>query len=128
MHYVRPVDQERYYLRMLLNHVPGATSYEFLRTVKGVIHSNFEGAAEALGLLNNEKEWEKIVVEALDTQCCALCRDLFGHLLIFCPILKPAKIWEILKITNREFIEFGLPQPNRNNKLLGEILLNKPMN
>lgn len=30
-------DSERYHLRMLLAHVPGAESYEHLRTVNGVV-------------------------------------------------------------------------------------------
>ena len=33
MHSVRPNDHERFYLRLLLNHVHGATSFEDMRTV-----------------------------------------------------------------------------------------------
>ena len=42
---------ERYYLRVLLNHVTGATSYEDLRTVNGQVMPTFREAAEKRGLI-----------------------------------------------------------------------------
>ena len=36
-----PAEGERYYLRVLLNHVTGATSYQHLRTVDGVLQPSF---------------------------------------------------------------------------------------
>jgi ATP-dependent DNA helicase PIF1 len=36
-----PAEGEHYYLRVLLNHVAGATSYEHLTTVNGVMQSSF---------------------------------------------------------------------------------------
>jgi hypothetical protein len=35
MYYAHPTSGELYYLRMLLNYIKGATSYEHLRTMDG---------------------------------------------------------------------------------------------
>ena len=40
MVFVSPKDGERYFLRLLLTHVTGATSYDCLKTVNGVILKN----------------------------------------------------------------------------------------
>ncbi|XP_020242986.1 uncharacterized protein LOC109821212 [Asparagus officinalis] len=53
--FAQPVSGERYYLRMLLNIVRGATSYEFLRTVDNVLHPTFKSACLAMGLLEDDK-------------------------------------------------------------------------
>ena len=39
MYLVNPKDQQWYFIRLLLLHVKGATSFENLRTVKGAVHS-----------------------------------------------------------------------------------------
>jgi hypothetical protein len=41
-----PEEGERYYLRVLLNHVRGATSFESLRTYDGNVYPTFREAAE----------------------------------------------------------------------------------
>lgn len=48
---------EKYYLRMLLTIVRDAKSYESLRTVHCVVHSTFQAACIAQGLLQDDKEW-----------------------------------------------------------------------
>jgi hypothetical protein len=47
-----PAEGERYYLRVLLNHVAGATSFECLRTVDSKILPTFREAAERRGLID----------------------------------------------------------------------------
>ena len=47
MYTVHPRDQDKYYLWLLLLHVKGATSFENLRTVNGVLHDDFKSAAIA---------------------------------------------------------------------------------
>jgi ATP-dependent DNA helicase PIF1 len=49
-----PAEGERYYLRVLLNHVTGAASYVDLRTVDGVTLPTFREAAERRGLLESD--------------------------------------------------------------------------
>jgi hypothetical protein len=50
---------EHYYLRMLLNCIKGATSYEHLWTVDDREHDTFKDACIAMGLLimNGIKPW-----------------------------------------------------------------------
>ncbi len=51
-----PAQGERHYLRMILYHIPGATSWENLRTVNGKQYTTFKEACVALGILNDVAE------------------------------------------------------------------------
>jgi len=62
--YAHPTSDESYYLRMLLNYVKGATSYEHLRTVDGTKHDTFKDACIAMGLLDDDNEWHQALEEA----------------------------------------------------------------
>jgi len=59
-----PAEGERYYLRILLNHVAGATSYEDLRTVDGVAQPSFREAAEKRGLIEEDSSLDDCLSEA----------------------------------------------------------------
>jgi hypothetical protein len=89
MYYAHPTSRERYYLRMLLNCVKGATSYEHLRTVDGREHDTFKDACIAIGLLANNNEWHQALEEAsvwaLGRQLC----DMFASMLMFCEVTNP---------------------------------------
>jgi hypothetical protein len=63
MYYAHPTSGERYYLRMLLNYIKGATSYEHLRTVDGRKHDTFKDACIAMGLLTDDNEWDQAFEE-----------------------------------------------------------------
>jgi len=64
MYYAFLTSGERYYLRMLLNYVKGATSYEHLRTMDGKEHDTFKDACIAMGLLVDNNEWHQALEEA----------------------------------------------------------------
>jgi hypothetical protein len=64
MYYAHPTSGERYYLRMLLNCVKGATSYEHLRTVDGREHDTFKDACIVMGLFADDNEWDQALEEA----------------------------------------------------------------
>jgi hypothetical protein len=64
MYYAHLTSGEHYYLRMLLNYVKGATSYEHLRIVDATIHDTFKDACIAMGLLANDNEWHQALEEA----------------------------------------------------------------
>jgi hypothetical protein len=51
-------DRERFFLRLCLLHIRGATCWADLKTVNGVLHSTHEEAAVAMGIADNDKEWE----------------------------------------------------------------------
>jgi hypothetical protein len=63
MYYAHPTSGECYYLRMLLNCIKGATSYEHLRIVDGREHDTFKDAYIAMGLLANDNEWHQALEE-----------------------------------------------------------------
>jgi len=56
--YVHPASGELYFLRLLLNHVRGALTFDYLKNVSGVMHPTFQLACKTLGLLGDDKEWE----------------------------------------------------------------------
>ena len=59
-----PAEGERYYLRVLLNHVAGATLFECLRIVDGKILSTFHEAAERRGLNEEDSTLNESFAEA----------------------------------------------------------------
>jgi hypothetical protein len=60
-----PAEGERYYLRVLLNHVAGATSFESLRTVDDRVLSTFRETAERRGLIEEDNTLDKSLAEAI---------------------------------------------------------------
>jgi hypothetical protein len=56
MYYAHLTSDEHYYLRMLLNYIKGATSYEHLRTMDGTEHDTFKDTCITMGLLENDNE------------------------------------------------------------------------
>ena len=65
MYTVHPLEEERYYLRLLLLHVKGATSSEDLKTVNNIVHPTFKEAAIAMGLVLNDDVWEKTLQDGV---------------------------------------------------------------
>ncbi|XP_057252064.1 uncharacterized protein LOC125494157 [Beta vulgaris subsp. vulgaris] len=66
IYHVNPGAGEKFYLRTLLNFVKGATCYEDIRVVDGVLHPTFKEACYVRGLLDDDKDltkpnliWEK---------------------------------------------------------------------
>jgi len=68
MHSISPRKTELYHLRLLLLNVPGATSFQHLRTVNGVVHTSFRNAARALNLVENGQQWFEAMTEAATFQ------------------------------------------------------------
>ena len=65
---VQSSEGERYYLRTLLTHVRGATSFDNLKTVNGYICSSFKEACIHLSLLQDDEEWNACLLEASAVQ------------------------------------------------------------
>ncbi len=74
---------ERFYLRMLLMRVPGATSFENLRTVEGTAHPTFHEACIAMGLIEDDNEWISCFTEASHWTTGTALRELFLSALQF---------------------------------------------
>ena len=106
--YVHPAAGEVYFLRLLLNVIKGARSYEELRTVDGVTYTSFQLACHALGLLGNDKEWEDALVQASQWASGFEMRQLFVTMIMFCEVSDRLSLlennWKLLS----EDIEFQL--------------------
>jgi len=83
---------ERYYLQMLLHIVQGATSYEDLRTVVGILYSTFKEACSARGLLHDTNEWHEALTEASIWAIEAELRSMFWSMLMFSEVSHPHQL------------------------------------
>ncbi|KAF8396453.1 hypothetical protein HHK36_018072 [Tetracentron sinense] len=96
---------ERYYLRMLLHIIRGATNFEDLRTVDCIIYPTFKAACSALGLLEDDTEWHESLNEASLWATGRQLRDMFyiaePALCLDTVVLKDMGLNEIELILNR---------------------------
>ena len=77
---------ELYYLRCLLVHVIGPTSFEHLLTVNGEVCETFKQACIELGLLEDDQEWHRTMEESALIASANQLRYLFCTILVFgCP-------------------------------------------
>jgi hypothetical protein len=128
MYFVHPAAGEQYYLRMLLNIVCGATSFENLRTVDGILYPSFKEACIALGLLQNDEEWDQCLREAEQIQTGMQLRKLFAILLLFCEVTRPEVLWESHISTLSDDILFQVRQDTGNMTLeLTDNIRNKAL-
>ncbi|AQL03309.1 hypothetical protein ZEAMMB73_Zm00001d045848 [Zea mays] len=89
-----PAEGERYYLRVLLNHVTCATSYVDLRTVDGVTLPTFCEAAERRGLLESDNTLDECLTERALFQMPSALRRLFATILVYCEPSDVAVLWQ----------------------------------
>jgi hypothetical protein len=94
MYYAHTTLGERYYLRMLLNYVKGAISYEHLRTVDGKKHDTFKDACIAMGLFADDNEWHQTLEETDVWASGRQLRDMFASMLMFCEVKNPKQLWD----------------------------------
>ena len=90
-----PNSGERFYLRMLLCKVRGASSYESLRTVEGTVFNTFKDACRELGLLADDKEWKDCLQEAAMHLGPRHLRQLFVTILFNNQPNNPYKLWNM---------------------------------
>ncbi|XP_021991140.1 uncharacterized protein LOC110887887 [Helianthus annuus] len=89
-----PAEGERYYLRLLLTHIRGPTSFEHLRIVQGVEHPTFRKAALENGLIENDNNLSLCLDEAAIFQFPNALRRLFATILVFCEPGDVRKLWD----------------------------------
>jgi len=97
MYSCSPREGERHFLRLLLNHIPGPTSFEFLRTYEGVVYPTFKQACLARGLLLDDNEHRAALEQAVRYQMPYGLRGLFITLLSTEEVTSPATLWEEFK-------------------------------
>jgi len=94
MYSAHPSQGERYYLRILLNHVTGATSFEDLRTFDGVVYPTYREACLMRGLLEDDQHWDACLIEAASHFMPNQLRDLFACILAHCNPSDPRRLWD----------------------------------
>ncbi|CAN1317218.1 ATP-dependent DNA helicase PIF1 [Linum perenne] len=98
--YVHPSAGDIFYLRMLLGKVRGALGFDQLRTVNGIVCSNYKEACTRLGLLSSDDEWESVMSEVSQWGQPRLVRNVFVSLLMFCQVSNPNSLlnkwWETM--------------------------------
>ncbi|KAK9057542.1 hypothetical protein SSX86_022378 [Deinandra increscens subsp. villosa] len=122
IYFVCPSMGERYYLRMLLNHVRGPLSLEDIRTVDGVLHPMYRSACKALNLLGDDIEWVESIHEASQWKLGNQLRQLFATILMFCTVTDYAQFFsECLPFLSEDIIrrQHNLLQ-NENVEILPE--------
>ncbi len=102
MYFVQPSKGERYFLRLLLHHVPGATSFEDLTCTNRHLqhptqHASFKEACQQCGLLQDDDEWAQCMEEAISMASASCLRALFAALLVFNAVANPLALWERFK-------------------------------
>ncbi|XP_074326976.1 uncharacterized protein LOC141664918 [Apium graveolens] len=91
--YVHHSTGEPWFLRLLLTKVRGATSFESLRTVKGVCYSIFRDACKEYGLLDDDKEWHEVLTQASAGGLPPQVRQLFVHIIVNCKVTDLKTLW-----------------------------------
>ncbi|XVF72478.1 hypothetical protein PTKIN_Ptkin12aG0124500 [Pterospermum kingtungense] len=74
--------------------VAGSSSYEEIRTVNDVVHQTFQIACNALGLLDNDKEWDEALQETSHWATPLQLTQLFTMIIIFYEVVDPMALWE----------------------------------
>ena len=124
-------NQELFWLRSVLNHIPGATSFKDLHTIttkqgEQIVCKSYYEVLKHLNVITDNKEWAKLLDDAILTMHSRLCRHLFAYLLCFCTLERPNKMWlekrdklcnDLLrkydqKLTNEEIFSLGLNEIN----------------
>jgi hypothetical protein len=94
---VHPIQNECFFLRMLLVNVPGPTSFQELKIINGVAHPTFRSACQALNLLENDQHWDECINDACSTSHPTQIRALFAIILTACSPSSPTQLWDKYK-------------------------------
>ncbi|CAG8771174.1 18037_t:CDS:1, partial [Cetraspora pellucida] len=104
-------ENERYYLRLLLNHVRGATSYDDLKHVNGYQCNTFKESAQCRDLLESDKSLHECMSEARQFYIPCALRNLFSIILVFGESEDPKKLWdENFQAMSEDFTMNGIPE------------------
>ncbi|XP_057290338.1 uncharacterized protein LOC130613035 [Hydractinia symbiolongicarpus] len=112
---------ELFYLRMLLLHTPGATSFEDLRTVNGNAAETFRDACLLRGLLQDDTEWNNTLQEAVNFQMPRQLRQLFAVILTHCEPSGPFTFWTRYKDAMYEDYIHQMNEEQAEYRLLQDI-------
>ncbi|XP_057453914.1 uncharacterized protein LOC130745569 [Lotus japonicus] len=84
---------ENYYMRVLLNRQKGCDSFKSIRTVKGVVYPTFCDACEAMGLLEDDRQYVDAISIASELGSGSQLRKLITRMLMTNLISRPQEVW-----------------------------------
>nr|GEV23804.1 hypothetical protein [Tanacetum cinerariifolium] len=94
MVFANPVEGERFYLRVLLQHVKGPIGFDYLYTVNDVLYTTFQREALERGLIKSDDYIHGCLRESSTHEMPDPLRRLFANLLIFCEPGDVRKLWD----------------------------------
>ncbi|XP_022850601.1 uncharacterized protein LOC111372478 [Olea europaea var. sylvestris] len=94
---VNPSEGERYFLRVLLNHIRGPTLFDSFKTLNGVTVNIYQEAALLHDLLKGDNHCEEYLSEAIIYKIPNSLRRLFATLLTLCSPNHPKLLWDKYK-------------------------------
>ncbi len=92
MYTANPSEGERFYMRLLLTHVRGPTTFEDLRTVDAVECATFQEACLRHGLLQDDSHLDAAMSEVAHTATASQLRHLFAAILTHSAPSDPARL------------------------------------
>mmetsp|Transcript_6468 Transcript_6468/g.26204 ORF Transcript_6468/g.26204 Transcript_6468/m.26204 type:complete len:497 (+) Transcript_6468:183-1673(+) len=116
VHWVHPTSGEAFYLRILLarEETRGAKTFEALRTVRGEVHQTYKAACAALGLLQDDAEWDGMMTEAAQTQMGKRLRALFVYILLNCQPTHADALFESHSVSTADDLSRDVRSRRRN--------------
>ncbi|XP_068992255.1 uncharacterized protein [Neodiprion pinetum] len=91
---VNPRQTECFYLRLLLVNVIGPLSFQDIRKVDGQQYPTYKDACHALGLLEDDNQWECMLAEAGLNCAAKQIRLLFAIVLTTCFPTRAETLWD----------------------------------
>jgi hypothetical protein len=93
MYSVNVKDSERYFLRTILLHVPGATSFMDLMTVDRIRYPTFRESAKKRGLLLDDDVWDATLTEGSLMQMPRQIRQTFALICVYGEVNDIGTLW-----------------------------------
>ncbi|XP_064637083.1 uncharacterized protein LOC135493587 [Lineus longissimus] len=91
---VSPIQGERFYLKLLLGHIKGPTSYDDLRNYQQHEYNTFKETALAMGLLEDDSEWTVALMEVSQYGTGKQIRATFAVILQYCSPTVPKTLYD----------------------------------
>ncbi|KAL8099136.1 hypothetical protein AgCh_031714 [Apium graveolens] len=86
---------EIWYLHLLLSKVRGPTSFNFLKTVDGVLYNTFKEACLKRGFLAEDNEWNEVLEERSKCGFPPQIRELFVQIMTNFQVIDLGNLWNI---------------------------------
>ncbi|KAL4112576.1 hypothetical protein QTP88_016331 [Uroleucon formosanum] len=124
---IHPNNVECYHLHLLLHYIKGPTSYSFLKTVNNIEYPKFQATCKALGLLEDDNQWDFALEEAALSRSPNKMRELFSVILIFCHPSDASSLWTKYKDDFSDNIRRQYYRQHLENNITDSELYNKSL-